>query len=95
MPDQAILLLIALAIIANLIVLIALVVPAITRPSGRSGLRALDPSGGRSLEAAVVGGTPAADRPEPAAFRPSPEKLSKMILASLLKLLMRKAKKPI
>ena len=67
MPDQAILLLIALAIIANAILIVALAIPAIARSRARRGPHSLDAVGSRSMEAAVVGGIPDDDAGDAAA----------------------------
>ncbi len=67
LPDQAILALIVVALIANLVLVAVLVAPAVKRSRARRGPRALDASGSRTLEAAVVGGIADEDADAPSA----------------------------
>jgi diguanylate cyclase (GGDEF)-like protein len=56
LTEQAIVALIAIAVIVNLILVVSLLAPAITRSRSSRGPRPLDHAGGRSLQAAVVTG---------------------------------------
>jgi diguanylate cyclase (GGDEF)-like protein len=67
LTEQAIVALIAIAVIVNIILVVGLLAPATTRSRARRGPRRLEPSGVRTLEAAVVGGVadPDEDQAEP------------------------------